>query len=200
MERDTEFDDEQYFRSGGIRLYYDGHSGSLSGIRDGVLLELGFDTVSPNYPRTISSWAYDYAADRVEIQDNRAVDIACYHPGYTFVEKLQTVSTKFRRQQETGDFPSDFMRHYYDVYRLLSVPEVKAFIGTADYLAHKKKRFRAGDNPVLAQNEAFLLNDPKTRELYARAFDSSRSLYYRSQPRFDEVITAIIDATAIDGI
>lgn len=141
VERDTEFDDEQYFRSGGIRLYYDGHSGSLSGIRDGVLLELGFDTVSPNYPRTISSWAYDYAADRVEIQDNRAVDIACYHPGYTFVEKLQTVSTKFRRQQETGDFPGDFMRHYYDVYRLLSVPEVKAFIGTADYLAIRKNAF-----------------------------------------------------------
>ncbi len=55
VERDNEFDDEQYYRSGGIRLRYDSHVGSISGIRDGAFLELGFDTVSPNSPHTISS-------------------------------------------------------------------------------------------------------------------------------------------------
>ncbi len=200
VERDAEFDDEQYYRSGGIRLRYDSHTGSLSGIRDGVLLELGFDTVSPNSPHTISSWAYNHAADKVEIKDNRAVDVACYHPGYTFVEKLQTVSTKFRKQQEEGSSPDEFMRHYYDVYRLLDDPLVRKFIGTEDYAAHKKKRFRTDDNLVLTENEAFLLSDPEVRESYALAFDRSRALFYRSQPQFDQVMAAIIEATKIDGI
>ena len=68
----------------------------------------------------------------MSIVDNRAKAIACYDPGYTFVEKLQTVSTKFRQQQASKEFPINFMRHYYDIYGLLQRPEVQAFIGTAD--------------------------------------------------------------------
>ena len=62
------------------------------------MLEAGFDTLTSYNRLTISSWAYDRALTipGVEIIDNRAVDIACYHPGYTFVEKLQTIATKFR--------------------------------------------------------------------------------------------------------
>ena len=37
---------------------------------------------------------------------------------------LQPKRTKFRKQQEKGEFPVNFMRHYYDVYRLLKRPEV----------------------------------------------------------------------------
>lgn len=201
VERDSEFDDEAYYRSGGIRLGYEPRMGSLAHLKDGILLELGFDTVSPNAPHTISSWAYDYAVARgIEVIDNRAVDVACYHPGYTFVEKLQTISTKFRRQQEEGDFPANFMRHYYDVYRLLQVPDVRDFIGTPDYAAHKKKRFRGADNPVLSENEAFLLSDPKTREEYARAFGASRSLYFKSQPPFETIMEALAEAVTTEGI
>ncbi len=200
VERDTDFDDEVYYRSGGIRLHYDTHIGSLTSLKDGILLEVGFDVVSPNSPQTISSWAYDHAIASVEVIDNRAVDIACYHPGYTFVEKLQTVSTKFRRQQEDGDFPANFMRHYYDIYRLLEVPLVREFIGTSEYAAHKKKRFRGADNPVLIENEAFLLSDSKTREIYARAYDGSRTLYYKSQPHFGVIMDSLSKAVLTEGI
>ncbi|SDR44975.1 nucleotidyl transferase AbiEii/AbiGii toxin family protein [Pseudovibrio sp. Tun.PSC04-5.I4] len=79
-ERDTEFDDLRYYRSGGIRLVYETRMGSLAGLKDGILLEVGFDVVSPNAPKTISSWAYDFAASKAEVIDNRAVDVACYHP------------------------------------------------------------------------------------------------------------------------
>lgn len=51
-----------------------------------------------------------------DLTDNRAVDVRCYDPGYTLVEKLQTISTKYRRQQASGEMPTNFMRHYYDVY------------------------------------------------------------------------------------
>src|SRR3546814_9291118 len=47
---------------------------------------------------------------------NRAFDVPCYEPGYTLVEKLQTISTKFRRHLEDGSMPQNFLRHYYDVY------------------------------------------------------------------------------------
>lgn len=63
IKRDTVFDDERYYRSGGIRLHYPVQSGVLSGIKDGLLLEVGFDDISPNIPRTITSWAYEFAKE-----------------------------------------------------------------------------------------------------------------------------------------
>ena len=197
--RDHEFDDEHY-RSGGIRLHYDTLTETLSDLKDGILLEVGFDVVTPNRPCTISSWAYDFAADKTEVTDNRAVDVACYHPGYTFVEKLQTISTKFRQQQEEGDFPVNFMRHYYDVFCLLKEPEVHRFIGTRRYKAHKQNRFRKKDNPVLAENEAFLLSDPATREIYANAYARPQTLYYAFKPDFATIMDALAEAVTIEGI
>ncbi len=58
------------------------------------------------------------------------------------------------------------MRHYYDVYCLLQHPDVQAFVGSDQYYAHKKKRFRSADNPLIAENNAFLLSDPKVIEEY----------------------------------
>lgn len=192
VERDNAFDDEK-FRSGGIRLNYQTQMGSLAGVKDGVLLEVGFDDITPNYPKTITSWAYEYVLGKVEVIDNRAIDVACYHPGFTFVEKLQTISTKFRKQQAEGTFPANFMRHYYDVFQLLQQPEVLEFIGTDEYFAHKERRFRGGDNPVLAENDAFLLSDADVRTLYEEAYISSKSLYYREQPDFTVILNSFKD-------
>ncbi len=112
-QRDTIFDDKKY-RSGGIRLFYRSISVPLEGLKTGILLEVGFDTVTPNEHKDISSWAYEFAASKVPLLDNRPKGVPCYHPGYTLVEKLQTISTKFRKQQKTGEFSENFMRHYYD--------------------------------------------------------------------------------------
>lgn len=100
VERDTEFDDVPNYRTAGIKLNYTTVVEAMEGLREGVLLEVGFDTVAPNTPKDISSWLYDRAAaSNVDVIDNRAKAVPCYNPGYTFVEKLQTVSTKFRKQQ-----------------------------------------------------------------------------------------------------
>jgi hypothetical protein len=189
VERDTAFDNKDLF-SAGIRLFYKSLATPIQGLREGVLLELGFDDVTPNTAQDISSWAYDYAAE-IEIIDNRAKGVACYDARYTFVEKLQTVSTKFRRQQEGGDSPVEFMRHYYDVHGLLQLADVQAFIGTDAYRKHKAKRFRKGDNPNIAQNEAFLLSDPATRKLYDKAYADSSALYYGNKLTFDKIIQTI---------
>ncbi|WP_316224567.1 MULTISPECIES: nucleotidyl transferase AbiEii/AbiGii toxin family protein [unclassified Bradyrhizobium] len=167
VERDTAFDDVPNYRGAGIRLNYDSVTETMEGLREGVLLEVGFDTVAPNAPKDISSWVYDYAAGKVDLIDNRAKAVPCYDPGYTFVEKLQTISTKFRNQQSDGSDPVEFMRHYYDIHELLKQPDVQAFIGTESYKAHKQARFRQADNQNIAENQAFVLSDAKTRVLYA---------------------------------
>jgi hypothetical protein len=190
VERDTAFDTRGLF-SAGIRLFYKPSTEAMAGLKPGVLLELGFDDVTPNTPKDMSSWMYDHAAGKVEMIDNRPKGVACYDPGYTLVEKLQTISTKFRLQQASKEFPINFMRHYYDVYSLLQRPEVQAFIGTDLYKAHKAKRFRQGDNPDIAQNQAFVLSDPETRKTYAEAFGESTALYYGDKPAFDQILREI---------
>ena len=171
---------------------YDSAFGGSVGLKEGILLEAGFDDTFPNSPRTISSWAYDDGSKTsVAILDNRAIDVPCYHPGYTLVEKLQTVSTKFRQQQERQELPRNFMRHYYDISQLLDHAEVAAFIGTSEYHARKRVRFRAGDNLTIAENEAFLLSDPDTRIRYALAYEATASLYLDGQVPFDTILQRI---------
>lgn len=189
-ERDRDFDDEKA-RSGGIRLFYTTTQDYPKDLKEGILLEVGFDDVRPNVEKNISSWAYDYACEKVEIKDNRAKAVACYHPGYTLVEKLQTVSTKYRKQQEAGGFPENFMRHYYDIFCLLKDKSIQEFISSPDYIAHKEKRFRTGDNLTISQNEAFILSDLKTRALYEGEYQKSTTLYYREKPSFESILSLI---------
>jgi hypothetical protein len=188
VERDTAFDNRTLM-SAGIRLSYKPHSKALAGLKPGVLLELGFDDVTPNTDKDISSWLYDHAKGNVPIIDNRARAVPCYEPGYTFVEKLQTISTKFRQQRASQEFPINFMRHYYDIYELLQRPEVRSFVGTEAYKAHKAKRFRGGDNPNIAENEAFILDASETRNAYTKAFAETSALYYGAKPTFEQILT-----------
>lgn len=187
--RDTDFDNPRTYMSGGIRLNYKTLTDPVAGLKEGILLEVGFDTVAPNQLVDISSWAYDHASSLgIVMIDNRALGIACYHPGYTFVEKLQTIATKFRKEQEGGSEGVNFMRQYYDVYCLLDSPEVLEFIGSDDYLAHKQRRFPAADSLIPIQsNQAFLLDDPKIRESFIKRYKATSGLYYNGQPDFNEL-------------
>jgi len=191
VSRDHEFDDEKY-RSGGIRLIYESKFEPLEGVKSGILLEAGFDVTSPNEPIDISSWAFDHAQnDDVDIINNIAKEIKCYLPEYTFVEKLQTISTKFRQQQENGKDPISFMRHYSDISQLLDIDRVLNFIGAKEYIEHKQNRFRAADEQNISKNEAFILSDEKVREMYNDAYEKSPSLYCKEQFSFDEIMEKI---------
>jgi hypothetical protein len=191
VHRDTLFDDAK-MRSAGIRLLYSTNTTSLSGVKEGILLELGFDDTAPNRPVTISSWALDVALNRgVDVFDNRAVDVPCYNPTHTFVEKLQTISTKYRRLSESHEFPANFLRHYYDVFCLLELPEVQEFMKTPEYHLRKTERFRIGDELTIAANPAFSLSDKSQRDLFAREYRRSAALYYQGQPDFDEILKRI---------
>lgn len=194
IERDTAFDDENYYRSEGIRLQYNSKTSNIEGVKEGIILEAGFDTVTPNTKITISSWAYDRAVENPEISiiNNRAIEVNCYHPGYTLVEKLQTIATKYRQEQEGAEPRPNLMRQYYDVYSLLANDEVLAFIGTEDYKAHKKVRFPKIDFEIpIFENEAFLLTDQETRESFKKRYNGTASLYYNGQPEFKKLLERI---------
>lgn len=191
VERDTQFDDDK-MRSAGIRLIYEPRVSALAGVKDGILLELGFDDTAPNRPVTISSWALEIAMERgVAVVDNRAVAVPCYAPTHTFVEKLQTVSTKYRRLEEVQAFPGNFLRHYYDVYCLLGLDEVQAFMRTPAYQQRKEQRFRTGDEQVIARNSAFVLADADQRRRFALEYRKTAALYYQGQPDFEALIDRI---------
>ena len=172
-----------------IRLHYKSTAEAIEGVKEGILLEVGFDTVTPNNPLTVSSWAYDKAVQQgVDIIDNRAIDIACYHIGYTFVKKLQTIATKFRQEQEDKEERQNLMRQYYDVYSLLRDDKVKAFIGTKEYQKHKEARFP----PIpITDNEAFLLKNLELRERFIERYKKTAKLYYKGQPDFDKLLVEI---------
>ena len=200
VERDTAFDDANY-RSAGIRLHYKNQTGTLQGLKDGILLEVGFDDVTPNIPKTISSWAYDYAATKVAVSDNRAFDVAKLS---SWLHIRRKTPDNFNEIPQTtgrwGTFPANSMRHYYDVYRLLQQPLVRKFIGTPEYISHKGKRFRKGDNPVIAENEAFLLGNPEIRKTYASAYADQGHFTYKAQPSFEDILAAFAKAMKFEGI
>jgi hypothetical protein len=196
IERDREFDDVKY-RSGGIRLFYQGHSPISEGIKDGILLEAGFDQITPNYPVDISSWIWEYLASiglDVNYIDNRAKLVPCYHPGYTLVEKLQTIVRKYRTQTGSngGVREKNFLRQYYDVYCLLGNDEIQSFIGSEEYNQHKKNRIKGADKEIpLSEHPALNLSNSEIKTSFKERYQSTSKLYYQGQPDFEEVLTRI---------
>jgi hypothetical protein len=193
LQRDTIFDNKP-MTSAGIRLIYPPKTDSVPGLKAGILLEAGFDRTKPYAHRDIGSWALDQALATAGFQflNNTATHIPCYLPGYTLVEKLQTIATKFRQEQESGEQRPNYMRQYYDVRCLLLRSEVQEFIGSSEYQAHKEERFPKKDliQPI-AQNEAFLLSDPKLRAEFKARYVQTADLYYKGQPGFEELLGVI---------
>lgn len=194
--RDHEFDDTEKYRSGGIRLYYQSHTPTIDGLKDGILLEAGFDNVTPNKPIDISSWIWDHLISinaTSNYINNTAVGVECYHPGYTLVEKLQTIVRKYRNKDNPGaSDDKNFMRQYYDVYCLLGNSDVVEFIGSPEYAKHKSTRIKGADNLIqLNEHPALLLSEQEVRESFKKRYLSTSKLYYKGQPSFEEILERI---------
>ena len=127
----------------------------------------------------------------INVVDNHAKKVKFYYPEYTFVEKLQTISTKFRLQQQNNKMPVNFLRHYYDIYQLLSQKRILDFIGENEYCEHKIKRFRSQDEMNISKNEAFLLSDETVRKLYTFEFEKKSAIYFGDQPKFLDILKRI---------
>lgn len=193
FEREITFDDTSgKMRGAGIKAVYSSHFNGNNSLKSGLILELGFDQTTPNIACDITSWAFEKANSlHLDIVDNRAKGVCCYCPEYTFVEKLQTISTKFRLEREKIIMPINFLRHYYDVYKLMENERVLNFIGTDDYEKHKRLRFRGHDEIIIKNNPAFKIENSEIRKLYSDEFKKKSSIYFGTQPLFDEIIERI---------
>ena len=190
IKRDTEFDDHD-LRNAGFRLGYQSNYVSYSGLKTDVLLEVGFDSTTPNETIDISSWAYEAAlTSGISVLDNRAKGVPCYLPEYTFVEKLSAILKKYRQEAE-GKEVKNFTRHYYDIYQLLNESRVQQFLGTADYSRHKEARLNKTDLTGLRNNPAFSLPDISIRAKYKERYEKSSGLYFKGQPSLDEILSRI---------
>ena len=196
IKRDHDFDDSEKYRSGGIRLYYQSYTPTLEGLKDGILLEAGFDTVTPNQPIDISSWIWEHLVSinaSSNYINNTAIGVQCYHPGFTLIEKLQTIIRKYRNKDNPGaSDDKNFMRQYYDVYCLLGDSDIQAFIGSTQYLAHKALRIKGADKQIpIREHPALLLKETEFRESFKSRYQSTSKLYYNGQPEFEEVLARI---------
>lgn len=193
FERDHTFDDQSgKMRGAGIKAIYSSFFNGDPSLKTGVILELGFDKTTPFELRDITSWAYEKAKSLdLLVNDNRAKGIPCYCPEYTFVEKLQTISTKFRLEQEQKIMPINFLRHYYDVYKLLDNERVQKFIGSDGYIKHKQLRLRGQDEIIIKNNPAFIMEDADTKMRYADEFRKKSAIYFGKQPSFEEIMESI---------
>lgn len=191
--RNREFDDpEGEARNGGISLNYSSHFSPIVGLKTEVLLEVGFSQTAPNEPRDFTSWALAKALEaNMEVADNRAPRIKCFNPEYTFVDKLQTICKRFRLHLERDDRPSEFLRHYYDLYKLLELDRVNSFIGTEDYDLYKEIKIRGQNALTFHSGEAFNLADNKTFQLFVQEFETVKKLIWSNVPTFQEVIERI---------
>ncbi len=187
--RDYDFDDAK-FRNAGIRLSYQSVCPSLPSVRKGVLLELGFGNVTPNTQKDISSWIFD-EANLKTMKDNRAKDISCYNPEYTFVEKMDAITRKYDQYKKIKKIPQNFLRHYYDLYCLLNQKEIQNFIGTKEYQDYKKENLKM-DSTV--DHPAFLLKDSNERKLFEKEYKNQESLYYKGQIDFSEILKKISES------
>lgn len=116
------------------------------------------------------------------------MEVNCYLPEYTFVEKLHTISRKYRLQQMSGSLPINFLRHYYDLFKLLEEKRVRDFIGTKDYLEHKNFKFKNNEEKDLTKNDAFIIDSDVTKAEFEEAFKVTDSLYYNKRPGLKEIL------------
>jgi hypothetical protein len=168
----------------------------LADLKEGILLEAGFDNIAPNMPMNISSWVWEHLVSlnmHSKYINNTASSVLCYHPGYTLVEKLQTIIRKYRNMSMAEDSNNkNFMRQYYDVYCLLGNEDILAFIKTPEYAAHKSIRIKGADKFIpVAEHPAFLLDDAEIRASFKARYQATARLYYNGQPDFDDVLARI---------
>jgi hypothetical protein len=192
VKRDVAFDDSKA-RNAGISLNYPSYFSPIEGLRSGVLLEVGFDTTAPNEPKDFTSWAYERAAKTsLDVMDNRALGVKCFSPEYTFVDKLQTISRRYRLFKERNDAPRKFLRHYYDLYKLLELDRVTVFIGSTEYNAYKDKKLKTKDLEMFNSRKAFNIYYPEIYQLFEKEYLAVTVLFWvLPGPRFKDVIERI---------
>lgn len=201
-------DDENYcnppFRARYPGLHVQSLSGPESVVTPFILLELAnagaHAAVAPSVRRPISSFLHEFletqdafvGADA--IADNRPTAIECVHPVVTLIEKLDAITRRYARPEETFA-PASFARHYEDAARIIlalerdelpPLPQTVAQVA-AHLLAdgHIRKRVDAGD-------PALCLPDAPRRLQIGRAYEALNAMFWEAQMPLAEAQAIIV--------
>jgi len=74
----------------------------------------------------------------------------------------------------------------------VAVPQVIEFMGTAEYIQLKARRFPAEDFEIpIRENKALLVKDVALRDEFRKRHEATKAPYYRGQPPFDDLLKRI---------
>jgi len=169
---------------------------SLAPIGDKVLLEMGCrGGTQPYRARSIRSFVAEHAAAIGQAglaDDLTAFDIDCLDVTRTFVEKFFAAYAAYSRDRALGR-----TRHYYDLYRLAGLKEVRQFIAGKDFLAvfadvrtFSEKHWP--DHPVPPETNIgrcdALHPDADGLAALIRNYADERALFFREPPMMGEIL------------
>jgi hypothetical protein len=127
--------------------------------------------------------------------------VECLDVTRTCVEKLFAVHATFEKNRAKGR-----TRHYYDLYKLVGLEEVRRFLEGSHYQSvyadvERYSRENWPDSPLpvdrrFAKSSAFYPSSEDLKVL-KQHYSAERSLYFVEPPTFDEILGRILRKKAV---
>lgn len=179
-----------------VILTYPKNYDVTAGFSDTILVEMGVrGGTFPQTVRAIQSYIGEYAEQIGEAnlaQDLTSLEVNCLDYRRTFVEKLFSVHAAFESNKARGK-----MRHYYDLYRLAALEEMKEFILTEEYVTvykdvedFSRTSFPGAALPndiSFADSPALRPDNDSVKEL-KRNYAAERDLFFVEPPTLEEIL------------
>ena len=163
-----------------------------------IKLEMGYrGGDEPQELRRIQSFvgdALEKKGQQALAENVSGVEMPLLHPKRTLVEKLFALFSAYESGKIAGK-----TRHYYDVYRLLALEDVTAFLGTKEYVALKASvaqfsRENWPDSPLPEGEKlkgAAALNPSGALRSQIEQEYTQSDIYYGKKPSFNEIVDRI---------
>jgi predicted nucleotidyltransferase component of viral defense system len=155
----------------------------------------------PHVTRSISSLCAEFLAQQSHDVRQRfnecESDLAPF--GMELLAPLRTFAEKLLALHEGANIGVIEPRHYYDITRLVTLPEVEAALQNGSFAVVLGDAIEVSNQYFSAQldgaldlrsSRALNLDDELMRDVKAK-YESQANLYYRGQPPFDDMLASI---------
>ncbi|MEQ1633925.1 MAG: nucleotidyl transferase AbiEii/AbiGii toxin family protein [Planctomycetota bacterium] len=185
------------------RFAYAQHFGGIGEVKNQVLLESGIASGrEPTEVRSLHSYVGRFLAETgatLGADDEKPFAMTLLHFRRTFVEKLYAIHSKVERWRRDGSPLGSYARHYYDLARLATQPEVLAMLESpefrqirTDYEAVSRfyfaRDFTEPEGGDFTKSAALFPTKELRQALAAEYTDQCRHLCFGTFPSFDEVL------------
>lgn len=178
---------------------YPGAVEDLAGLSKTIRLEMGTrGGPNPLARRTVHSMVSQYAARHGLThlaEDLQAFEVEMLDVKRTFVEKLFTVHAAYEQ-----DRAANKTRHYYDLFRLCGLPEIREFPSSEEYREifksvrqYSQENFPDARTPAndSLSNSPALSPDPEGLSQLKRNYEREKHLFFTQPPTMEEILAAI---------